>query len=126
MDEEVAGLDDWGIMGVFVAVIPVEWLIDDMVDILFLVEDPLHGILFSVAAEFDVFSQRRKSGNVSKHFYTPCVDSDKEDTAVPSIPVFGADEVDVAEVFGWWEEGFPGDVGVEEDCVGVDPSARAN
>jgi hypothetical protein len=96
-----------------------------MVYVLFLVKHPLHGVLFSIAAEFDFWSERRKSRDVSKHLYAPCIDSDEEDTTIPSVPVFGADEVDVAEVFSWRQKGFPWDVGVENNCVRVDPTVRA-
>ena len=51
------------------------------------------------------------------------MDTHEEDAAVESIPVLAAEEVDgIEEWIGWREEGFEGDVGVEDYCVAVNPA----
>ena len=53
------------------------------------------------------------------------MDTHEEDAAVEAIPVLTAEEVDgVKERIGWREEGFEGDIGVEDDCIAVNPAAR--
>ena len=48
----------------------------------------------------------------------------EEDTAVETVPVLTAEEMDgIEEWIGWREEGFKGDVGIEDDCVAVNPAA---
>ena len=52
------------------------------------------------------------------------MDTHKEDAAVEAVPVLTAEEMDGIEKWiGWREEGFKGDVGVEDDCVAVNPAA---
>ena len=52
------------------------------------------------------------------------MDTHEEDAAVKAIPVLTAKDVDrIEEWIGWREEGFKGDIGIEDDCVAVNPAA---
>ena len=52
------------------------------------------------------------------------MDTHEENAAVEAIPVLTAEEVDgIEEWIGWREEGFKGDIGIEDDCVAVNPAA---
>lgn len=53
------------------------------------------------------------------------MDTHEEDAAVEAIPVLTAEEVDgIEEWIGWRKKGFEGDIGIEDDCVAVNPAAR--
>ena len=60
---------------------------------------------------------------VRKHLDGPFVYAQKEDAGVEAVPVLGGYEVDVWKL-GWWKESCPGNHGVQDDGVGVEPAVR--
>ena len=60
---------------------------------------------------------------IREHFDGPFVYAQEEDARVEAVPILGGDEVDVGE-FGRWEEDCPGDLGVPNDGVDVEPAFR--
>ena len=47
--------------------------------------------------------------------------ANQEDARIIAIPVLGGDEVDVG-ILGWWEKSCPGDAGVQNNGVGIEPT----
>ena len=126
VEEEVAALVfEFVMFALGERVVPLAGLIDDLFAVAFFVQDPDHGVLFVVGgagAEFHFGTEEGEGGSFGEEVDAPFVDAEDEDAAVEAVPVFVAEEVDVGEGVGGGEEGFPGDVLVEDYGVCIKPA----
>lgn len=49
--------------------------------------------------------------------------AEEEYSGVEAVPILGGNEVDVGEL-GWWEEDCPGDFGVQDDSIDIEPAIK--
>ena len=103
-------------------VIPMQRLVGDGVSKLGSGERLKHCALIG-PLDGDLWSQGWYGLGIRKHFDGPFVYAQEEDAGVEAVPVLRSDEVDVGEG-GWWEEDCPGDFGVQDDGVGVEPAVQ--
>ena len=99
---------------------PIVGLVDQVLFVAFSFVDPLYGTLI-VEFEFDLRPQLPEGDNFGKHVDSPLVYSEYYHAGIEAVLVLGAEHMNIVEI-GRGEENCPGNSGVEDDGVGVEPS----
>ena len=103
---------------------PVAGVVEEMFPVAGPFADVFDGGLV-VEGEVGLGFQGSEGEDLGEHHHGPVVDAEDQHPCVETVFVLGAEDVDVVEAVGWEEEG-PGDRGVHDYAIAVEPSVGAS